>query len=72
MFSHKETDILKALIEEELTHVLNYMKQGDPLFVEYHSSLTSLLLKIKIDDFSHFRDEYAGLIDSDIMKRQAA
>jgi hypothetical protein len=69
MFTDKEADILKALVEEEVTYLLDNEDGYDPLLAEYYSTLMRILLKLKLDDKNLSDRELEGLIGDRFLER---
>lgn len=51
MFSEKERNVLQAIVEDEIVHLLNDTDRRDPLFKQYRMTLSDILLKIRVDGF---------------------
>lgn len=62
MFSEKEKSIMRALIEDEMEHIISHGKNRDALLSRYCSSLTTMLSKLEIENSGMLNIEYSNIL----------
>jgi len=66
MLTEKEKEIVRALLEEEIVHVVNHKECNDgsfnDLLASYRSTLSDILTKIRSNESTLFFSEVAGII----------
>jgi hypothetical protein len=71
MLSEKEKNIVQALVEDEVAHVIGREENNSALLSNYRRTLNRILLKLKMDNSDILDIEYGKIMDESFLSRQA-
>lgn len=72
MFTEKEKQIIKALLEEELNYIINYGDARDEVISNYSGSLVAILMKMNSNAPRMHRNRIFDFVRGDPAKRRLA